>query len=598
MKLVSGFVCFFVHLHTITEVSMKKATFLYISIAILSILAGCTGGGMPQQLRAVNDIINQQPDSALVLLDSMKAEKEHWSEDARMRYDLLRLKALNKTYVDFTSDSLPRVLVDYYKTHGTDNDRMLAHYMLGRAYHSMGDAPMALKTYFDAIDQTDTLSADCDFDALMGIYGQMSDIYHKQNLPYDELRALRQHIAYTERVGSEEAVIVARGQLVRPYFLLGLKDSILKLQEQTYQAFLKHGDKKAAAASISTSIYIYTERGQLDKARQLTDIYEKESGLFDEQGNIVTGRESYYYCKGFLELALHQIDSAEYYYRKAIRYGWRYEGYKGLLRVYQKRQNLDSIVHYSILFDKAQDSILEKRRTEAIHQMSALYDYNRSQRVAEQEAEKARTARAWTWGIIILSLLVLAFIMYCYRRSQARKKQEIQRLGAALSSAKTERRAIQDELSRLKAKDYEGLIAEKEQREQELQQMIASLQQNSQQPSDRLTDFTSSQIAQLFQKKSEQKTERPIPSEAEWRLLESQFCQDMPATYEHFYSGKKLSPLELRTCILLILGYPESTIVKMTEKSPQTITTAKARANDKLFGLREASSLKSNLMRM
>ena len=156
---------------------------------------------------------------------------------------------------------------------------------------------------------------------------------------------------------------------------------------------------------------------------------------------------------------------------------------------------------------------------------------------------------------------------------------------------------MQTELSRLKGKDYEGLIAEKERREQELQQTIDALQAERHQPADRLDDLTDSQIAQLFRRKSEQKTERPIPSEAEWRLLEKLFCQDMPATYERFCSGRKLSTLELRTCILLILDYPEATIVKMTEKSSQAITTAKTRANDKLFGLHEAHSLKSNLLR-
>ena len=102
----------------------------------------------------------------------------------------------------------------------------------------------------------------------------------------------------------------------------------------------------------------------------------------------------------------------------------------------------------------------------------------------------------------------------------------------------------------------------------------------------------------LFKRKSEDKTERPIPTESEWRLLESQFCKYMPATFERFCAGRILSPLELRTCILLIFGYSESIIVKMTEKSSQAITTAKTRANEKLFGQKEAHSLKSNLLRL
>lgn len=576
---------------------MKKAIYLYVTLCLLIILAGCGGWELPRELQAVSNIINQQPDSALALLDGLESDKAHWDKDAQMRYELLRLKALNKLYIDFTNDSLPRVLVDYFDSHGTRNDRVLARYMLGRAYHAMGDAPMALETYYDAISLADTLSPDCDLDALSGVYGQMSQIFHRQNLPYDELLALKQHIRITALICSEEEAIAAKGQLIRPYFLMDSLDLYLQTINDCYNEYMRIGNRKRAAETVGPAVPIYVWRGQLDKARELTDIYERESGLFDEQGNIAAGRESYYYCKGIYLLAIHEIDSAEYYYRKAIRYGYLSEGYKGLLQVYRVKRNSDSIAHYSLLFEAAQDSLHNQMRTESIHQMSALYDYSRSQKQAEQEAEKARKARQAIWIIIALALMALFVMVHYYRRSQAKKRQEIRRLNEALSSARAEHQTVQSELSRLKAKDYEGLIAEKERREQELQQTIDALQAERHQPADRLDDLTDSQIAQLFRRKSEQKTERPIPSEAEWRLLEKQFSQDMPATFERFCCGRKLSTLELRTCVLLILGYPESTIVKMTEKSSQAITTAKTRANDKLFGQHEAHSLKSNLLR-
>ena len=52
---------------------MKKA--IYAFIAVFVILTGCNRGNMPEPLKAVSDIINQHPDSALALLDSMEAEK-------------------------------------------------------------------------------------------------------------------------------------------------------------------------------------------------------------------------------------------------------------------------------------------------------------------------------------------------------------------------------------------------------------------------------------------------------------------------------------------------------------------------------------------
>ena len=578
---------------------MKKAIYLYVTLCLLTILTGCRGGQMPRELQAVSEIINDHPDSALVLLDSMEVKKATWNKDTRMRYDLLRLKAQNKAGVLFSSDSLAKSLTDYFDRNGSRNDRLLTRYLLGRAYQNMGDAPMALQTYFDAIERADTTATDCDYNTLMGVYGQMARIFHQQNLPHDEIRAMNHYVDCIRQFGSESEVIEAKAQLIKPYYLLGEEDTVLKIINDTYLSLQRIGHRQDAADWVVSSIYIYLQQGELEKARQMKEIFENESGLFDGQGNIAPGREQYYAIRGFYDLAFHHVDSAEQHFRKALRYGIASDSYKGLMTVYRERRNADSVMHYALLFEAAQDSLRNEMRTDAIHQMSALYDYTRSQQQAEREAQKARTARTWTAAIIVLAALIVALIIYYYRRSQAKRRREILRLGKALSDAKTEREGILQELTRLKAQDYEGLIAEKERREQELEQMIASLQSDSnRQQTDNLEAFADSKIATLFKRKSEDKTERPVPTEAEWRLIESQFCKDMPTTYERFYAGRKLSPLELRTCILLILGYPESVIVKMTEKSPQAVTTAKTRANEKLFGQKGAHTLKSNLLRL
>lgn len=577
---------------------MRKAIYLYIICAII-VLTGCRSEQMPKDLQAVSEILNDDPDSALVLLDSMETEKATWNKDTHMRYDLLRLKAQNKAGIFFSSDSLAKSLADHFDRNGSHNDRLLTRYLLGRAYQNMGDAPMALQTYLDAIEQADTTATDCDYNTLMGVYGQMAQIFHQQNLPHDEIRAVNHYIDCIRHFGDEMEVIEARSQLIRPYYLLGEKDTVLQIINDTYQSLLRLGNRHDAADWLGPSIYLYLERGELEKARQMKEIFETESNLFDSLGNIAPGREFHYVIRGFYDLFFHHVDSAEYHFRKALPYGHVSECYKGLMTVYQERQNADSVMHYALLFEVAQDSLHNEMRTDAIHQMSALYDYTRSRQQAEREAQKARTARTWIGAILVLAMLIVAIIVDYYRRSQAKRRREILWLDKALSDAKTEREGILQELTRLKAQDYEGLIAEKERREQELEQMIASLQSGSdRQPTDNLEAFADSKIATLFKRKSEDKTERPVPTEAEWRLLESQFCKDMPATFERFCAGRQLSPLELRTCILLILGYPENIIVKMTEKSPQAVTTAKTRANEKLFGQKEAHSLKSNLLRL
>ena len=56
-------------------------------------------------------------------------------------------------------------------------------------------------------------------------------------------------------------------------------------------------------------------------------------------------------------LGVNKIDSAEYYYRKLGRYGFRFETAQGLLSVYRMRLNVDSIRKYSILCERVMDEI-------------------------------------------------------------------------------------------------------------------------------------------------------------------------------------------------------------------------------------------------
>ena len=78
-------------------------------------------------------------------------------EDRRQMHEaLMQAKAQNENFEPFTSDSTMLRVVDYYDSHGTANEQMLAHYLLGCVYRDLGDAPRALECYHDAVSKADT----------------------------------------------------------------------------------------------------------------------------------------------------------------------------------------------------------------------------------------------------------------------------------------------------------------------------------------------------------------------------------------------------------------------------------------------------------
>ena len=553
-------------LHEFLRQCMKK---LVLIIGICAVLSCTEQRGFRAALSQAQKVMEERPDSALAVLDTLGRHASEFDGHFRMQYLLARTYAQAKVGVLFTTDSLTSALVRHFDGNGTHTEKALAYYLYGCALSDIGQSPEALQAYYDAIERADTTKDDGSQYILRGIYGQMSRIFHEQNLPHDEIWAMQHYIDYTRRTSSEEEYVMAKHQMIRPYYLLGDTSTVLSIIDEGYHTLKRLGKDARAASSVSTAIYIYVERAQMDEARRLVDIFEQESGLFDADGNIAAGREGYYYTKGFYELAANHLDAAERNFRRAIHYGYLSEGYRGLLRVYRERGVMDSVMLFSERYEAAQDTLHNRMQTQTIHQMSSLYNYSRSQREAELAARKAREARLWLIGILVAVAFGLLLIRHVYKDYKKRKQAEIDRLKAALDAATQEYQRIKVEL----AAGQSSAV-------------------------DNFADFEHSKMAAIFRKKKDFKVDNPLPTKAEWRALEAQFSKDMPAAYQMLAKDKKLSPLELHVCMLLILGFEDGTIANLADSMPQAVSNAKSRANKKIFGERGAQTLKAGLLQL
>ena len=103
-----------------------------------------------------------------------------------MRHGLDSINMRNRNDQPFTTADV-QPYVDFFDRHGTANDRLLAHYLMGRAYHEQGEAPMALQCYQQAIECADTTAADCDYVQMSRVYSQMAGIFCEQGLYQQQL---------------------------------------------------------------------------------------------------------------------------------------------------------------------------------------------------------------------------------------------------------------------------------------------------------------------------------------------------------------------------------------------------------------------------
>ena len=147
-------------------------------------------------LEQAQALMHDEPDSALMIIDSLGQHEAEFGKGFRMRYRLHRLNALNKVDTLFRSTDEAKELADYFDDHGTPNEQMLAYYLLGRAYFDIHEAPMALSCFQTASEKADTTATDCDYPQLSRVYGQMSKIFYHQNLMPQSLKCDSASVKY------------------------------------------------------------------------------------------------------------------------------------------------------------------------------------------------------------------------------------------------------------------------------------------------------------------------------------------------------------------------------------------------------------------
>ena len=282
-------------------------------------------------------------------------------DGSEMRAQLEELERQNHEYEDFTTDSLAKELVDYFDRHGTPNERMRAHYILGRTYADMGEAPRAVDAYLDAASQADTTAADCDFRTLSCIYAQMGAVYHRQLLLTNEIEVRQKSSYYAMLAGDTLGALSSVKFSASAYMLLGEEKIAEEILLNVLSLYEKYGflQEGLRSSTMLMSLYVNQPDHKIDLKR-LIERYESECNTFDEHHELHSRKRIYYYYKGKYFEGINQLDSAEFYYRKVYYPNMAFVAlnsmYEGLLSVFKKRHQADSIAKYAQLYCMANDS--------------------------------------------------------------------------------------------------------------------------------------------------------------------------------------------------------------------------------------------------
>lgn len=580
---------------------MKRREFVLLRYSVfftlLYILVGCTENRVQmQRLQVIDSLMEAHPQAAydsLCRFDSLEVPDA--SRKVAMKCRMLMAKAQNKLYLQLSADTKFQEVVDYYDSWGTDNEKMQAYYLMGCVFRDQKDAPKAMMSYKKAVECADTLSKECDYSTLSKVYGQMADIYRYQYLHKQSIECYKKYSYYAAKANNMASYIQGFELIASEYYALGDTLKAVEQIKKGYWQYKAHGMRQDAAQMLPTLIYVCLQRAQYQQAHYYMDIYEKESGLFDKNNNILTGREHYYKAKGMYFLGINRIDSAEYYYRKLGRYGFRYETAQGLLSVYRKHLNGDSIRKYSISCEQEMDKILNSTQADAVIQANSLYDYKRLQKqMSDMVIQEEKNKNV----LLLMGFIALFFSIYVYNKykNNLRKKEiRLAKLNKEyLQAVDNAQNTIADymELKKNTTLFEQKMIKKINVLQDVIDQYEAKLENVKQ--SDRIIAIENSDIFLKFKNATTPKLKAILPNQNDWKALEILFKQYFPLVYAKI-SRTKLSTQEFHVCVLSWLKFDNREMSILLQTTTSSICNAKQKANYKLFDQNSASSLYKNL---
>ena len=427
----------------------------------------------------------------------------------RQRLQLAELERQNRADSLMLNDSLVRDLADWFDRHGTPNEQMRAHYILGRTYADRGESPAALDAYNDAADRADTTAQDCDYNTLCRVYAQEADLFFQQNLLDNYLSALDKSVRYAWEAKDTMMALNEKTHKIIAYDLLQRNDSVILLFNQAFEELCRFAGEEIASQYCMYPVNALLMEKLFPEAKRYMDIYQEKSGFFDSLQNIEAGREIYYYYRGQYYLSIHHYDSAYYYFNKGLRFGKSYECQNasalGLAKLYRQTHQPDSSARYALYAYEMNDSMYSEMSTEIVSRMHALHDYSRHLRIAQQQTEIAERERQRFWSFvfvivcIFISMAILAGIIFSIYR-----QKRISALRKYLTKVE-ELKTAKNILSQYKQQNIESsrLISEKEQEIQVLETELERYVKNQQLSRDNdLFLMEECGIGQLLRKKA------------------------------------------------------------------------------------------------
>lgn len=394
---------------------MKKyLTYLFLLLLIVGCKKECKE---PLQIQVAVKEMQRDPALALHLLNNIQPEVRNCNEKTQMKWTLLRIEALDKQdslLTRYKSDI--EQVAKYYEENGTVNEKVKAYYYMGGLYRDSKDPFKALAWYQKAIGLRG--KGKIDGHLLSVIYAQMGELMIAMGNMNEALPLMKKSAEYeTDKIGKYEAYFL----LARAYKSNLRPDSATFFYDKAFNMALKLKNRGLVFNDmIEEQISYFIDTRQDQKVRIRLPYIVKHITQEDE------GAANYLYGK--ISKYIGTQDSAEYYMKKATMFNSitpKACAYRQLMLLKMEQGKWKEAAEYGKSFAELSDTLFQQADADRMLKLHNTFNYESLNQQLTSTTQEARAWEKWLYSAVTFFVLLIAVLIYEYRRKRQQNKQKL-----------------------------------------------------------------------------------------------------------------------------------------------------------------------------
>ena len=380
------------------------------------------------ELSCAESLMQCHPDSALMILDSMKVP----SPSDKLQYAtwcLLITQARDKNFIKHTSDSLINIALNYFEKQDDPVRKATALYYEGRVNYDMDNPDEATEYYLRA---RDVAKGTTDYNLLHLINTHLGTLYLYRNLCSQTSEAYKAAYDYSVLMGDSLIISYSLSYLGRASVISGNMEKAVDYYKKAIEVANQSKNEEALSFAYNELAAVYTGTAKLDSSLY----YLKKVIDIDEKNGSSTLAQTYLGMGDTYRL-MAQFDSSYYYLEKALKTTNIYtkqDASKSLYYLCRDFGKYKEAIEYNDQYWLYTDSVENIDRCTKIVEIQSKYDQEKLLNINNRlTIEKGKIEKIALWGLVIF-LFVIGVLIFLYQRKLLNKERAIKNVKDQLQS--------------------------------------------------------------------------------------------------------------------------------------------------------------------